>query len=135
MCHACTPPVRQLENCGSAMLTDGPGSSVWVSPRMNSLTTSHPKQSSYQEIRGQNNVYTSRTLAFRSHLHIYRVSHLLCFSSFLEFGDNFVILGLLIRTCSVVSCCFTCLSADCQWCRARTAAPHPVCYLIFKCST
>lgn len=45
-----------------------PGSSVWVSPRMNSLITSHPKQSSYQEMRGQNNVYSSNAAVLKSTL-------------------------------------------------------------------
>lgn len=66
--------IRQLENCGSATLTDGPRlpeqaeqiSSVWVSPRMNSLITSHPKQSSHQEMRGQNNVYSPNAAVLKS---------------------------------------------------------------------
>lgn len=60
------PSRRHLEDCGCAILTDGPAlghsSSVWVSPRKNSLITSCPKQSSYQETHGGKTVNLPQTL-------------------------------------------------------------------------
>lgn len=81
------------------MLTDGPGhrrsGSVWVSPHMNSLITSCPKQSSYQEVHGEKQLNARRCAEISTWVF-----------------SNQSLLGLF-PPMLMVKCCFAYLNVDC----------------------